>query len=65
MDVSGITNLAAGMAAQRNGQEIGIAVMKKALDVESSMANALIQALPPVTSANLPSHLGQHVNTVA
>lgn len=46
--------------------EIAAAVLKKANEVQATSAEALIQALPPTTpAANLPSHLGQNVNTTA
>jgi len=64
MDVNNIANLATNMAQARTGQEIGVAVMKKALDAEASGVMSLINALPPSTQ-NLPSHLGQNVNTTA
>lgn len=65
MEVNAIASLATSMEQAKTGQAIGIAVLKKALDAQSSSALALLQALPPVTSVNLPSHLGQTVNTVA
>jgi hypothetical protein len=42
-----------------------ISVLKKALDVESNTATALLNAIPAAPSANLPPHLGQNVNTTA
>ena len=49
--------------------EIGIAVLKKALDSQAQSAAALINALPQPdktpSSNNLPPHLGQNVNTTA
>ena len=65
MDVNGIASLATSMAAERNGQAIGIAVLKKALDIQSSSALALLNAIPAVPSVNLPAHLGQNINTTA
>jgi hypothetical protein len=36
------------------------------MDVQASSAQALIEAIPPATpAANLPSHLGQNINTTA
>jgi len=66
MNVSGIANLASSMAQAQTGQDIGIAVLKKALDAETSIAAGLIAAIPSVPSVtNLPSHLGRHINTSA
>jgi len=64
MDVNSIANLATNMAQERTGQEVGVAVLKKALDIQASGAMALINALPP-TPPSLPSNLGQNVNTTA
>lgn len=63
MDVGNIANLATSMALARTDQAIGIAVLKKALDAQASGAIALIAAIP--APQNLPSNLGQNVNTTA
>jgi hypothetical protein len=60
MDNSSIANLAVSMAQARTGDAVGIAVLKKAMDLQAQSALALINAIP-----NLPPHLGQNVNTVA
>jgi hypothetical protein len=65
MEISGIANLATRIDTARTNQEVGITVLKKALDVQATNAAALLQALPPVQPANLPRHLGQNVNTTA
>ena len=65
MDVSSIASLATSISTEKSGQAIGIAVLKKALDSEAQTASALIDSLPAPSSPNLPSHLGQNVNTVA
>ncbi len=62
MDVNGIASLSTSLAAIKSNQEIGIAVLKKAMDTERAGAAALIDAIP---SPNLPSHLGQNINTTA
>jgi len=64
MDVNNIASLATHMTQTRVNQEVGVAVFKKALDAQASSAMALIDALPP-TTPNLPSNLGQNVNTTA
>ena len=54
------------MAETGTRQAVGMAVLKKAQDIQSSTATALIEALPPVPAApNLPSHLGNRINTTA
>lgn len=65
MEVNQIAQLATSLATTTTNQAIGIAVMKKAMDVQASTATAMLEALPPATSANLPPHLGQNVNTTA
>lgn len=68
MDVSGIAQLASTIADTGTKQSVGIAVLKKAQDVQASSASAMIEAIPPVPSAsglNLPSHLGNTINTTA
>ena len=64
MDVNSIANLATNMAQERTSQAVGVAVLKKALDVQASSAMALIAALPP-TPQSLPPNLGQSVNVAA
>jgi hypothetical protein len=53
------------MATAETNQALGVTVLKKAIDIQASSAAALLEALPPVTSTNLPPHLGQNVDTVA
>ncbi|MCB5183876.1 YjfB family protein [Methylobacillus gramineus] len=66
MDINAIANVATELSATKLQQEVGISVLKKALDISSSNALALLQALPQLPSApNLPDHLGQNVNTTA
>ncbi len=66
MDVTGIAQLATGLADTGTKQAVGMAMLKKAQDIQSSTATALIEALPPVPSApNLPAHLGSRINTTA
>ncbi|MES2742186.1 MAG: YjfB family protein [Pseudomonadota bacterium] len=66
MDVTGIAQLSTSIAETGTKQAVGIAVLKKAQDIQSSTATALIEALPPVqSSASLPAHLGRTINTTA
>ena len=66
MDLIGIAQLSTTMAETGTRQAVGIAMLKKAQDIQASTATALLQALPPVQSAaSLPSHLGSNINTTA
>ena len=66
MDVSGIAQLSTTIADTGTKQAVGVAVLKKAQDIQASSAAALIEAIPPVPStSNLPSHLGNTINTKA
>jgi hypothetical protein len=69
MDVMGIAKLATTIADTGLRQDVGIAVLKKAQDMQAATAAQLLDAIPPVQSSapaqNLPSHLGNHVNTTA
>jgi hypothetical protein len=62
MDVSNIASLASNLAAQRTSNEVSLTVFKKAMDIQSSVATTLIDAIPKV---NLPANLVQNVNTKA
>lgn len=64
MDITNsVTNAFSGQAT---GDAVGVTVLKKALDMEAQNAAALIDALPqPPQAQNLPSNLGQNVNTTA
>jgi hypothetical protein len=55
------------MAEFSTNQAAGIAVLKKAMDLNAAGALALIEALPDASqsAANLPPHLGQNINTTA
>ena len=66
MDVAGIAKLATSIAETGNKQEVAMAVLKRAQQIESSTATQLIEALQatPATS-NLPPHLGTKINTTA
>jgi hypothetical protein len=65
MSVSGIASLATDLSNNAVKQDVGISVLKKALQAESATAATLIAALPTPPSANLPAHLGNSVNTTA
>jgi hypothetical protein len=65
MEINNIASLASATAALTTGDAIGVAVLKKALDIQAANALALIQALPPIPVPNLPAHLGQVIDTTA
>ena len=64
MDISSVSNASAALSQAPTGDAIGIAVLKKAIDLEAQGALQLIQALPEVAASN-PPHLGNGVNTFA
>lgn len=66
MDVTGIAQVATSIADTGTKQAVGVAVLKKAEDIQATSAQALIEAIPPVPSTpKLPSHLGNTINTTA
>ena len=66
MDVTGIAQLSTTVADTGPKPAVGVAVLNKAQDIQASSAAALSEAIPPVPSTpNLPSHLGNTINTKA
>ena len=69
MDVTGIAKLSTALTTAKTSEEVGTAVLKKALDLSASTASALIAAAaPPATpapTARQPAHIGQNINTIA
>jgi hypothetical protein len=65
MEVNTMARIGTAMEQTRAAQEVSVAVLKKALDAQSNAAVALLEALPPSASSNLPLHLGQNINTKA
>lgn len=66
MDVTGIAKLASSIAETGTKQDVGIAVLKRAQQIESATATQLIDALQATpTVQNLPPHLGNKINTTA
>lgn len=63
MDISGITDMATALSEMETRQEVGVSVLKKALQIEKNTAATLLAAIP--APPNLPAHLGRNVNTVA
>ena len=64
MDVSGIAKLATSIADTGVRQEIGIAVLKRAQQIESTTATQLLDAIKAPTP-NLPANLGRNIDTTA
>ena len=65
-EINSVANFATTQKSDETQDAVGIAVLKKAIDVQASTATALIEALPPATPAsNLPPHLGRNINTTA
>lgn len=58
MDLSSVS----GTAGAQDGTAIGIAVLKKVLDIETQAAMQLIQSLPQPTPASNPPNLGQNLD---
>ena len=59
---------ASAALAQNTSDAVGLAVFKKAIDIEAQGAMALISAIPQPpqqSAANLPANLGQTINTTA
>ncbi len=70
MDVSSVMTDAASHASKAQaGNAHGIAVLKKAMEVETDTAKQLIQSAAaadkPVPADKLPPNLGQNLNVVA
>jgi len=66
MDAMGIAKLATSIAETGTRQNVGIAMMKKAQDIQASTAAQLLEGLQAAAPAqNLPPHLGNHINTTA
>lgn len=66
MDVSSIAKVATSIANTGTRQEVDIAVLKLAQNIESAQATQLIDAIKAVPSTpNLPAHLGNTINTKA
>lgn len=65
-EINSVANFATIQKSTENQDAVGIAVLKKAIDVQASTTTALIEALPPATPvSNLPPHLGSNINTTA
>jgi hypothetical protein len=65
MDAAKIARLSTSIAETGNRQEVGIAVLKKAQQIQGAAAAQMVEALKETSAANLPPHLGNKVNTTA
>jgi hypothetical protein len=65
MDVNNIASMAVTMANQRTADALGIAVLKKALEIQASSAMALINAMERPAADSRPPHLGNTIDTQA
>lgn len=66
MDIMGIAKLSTSLADTGLKDDIGNTVLKRAEDLQASVATQLLDAVQSAAPApNLPPHLGQHVNTTA
>ena len=66
MDVSSIAKLATAITDTGTRQDVDVAILKRAQDIESATATQLIDAIQPAPSVqNLPAHLGSKINTTA
>lgn len=60
-----ITSSLSSMQESAVGNQIQVAVLKKAMDAQAQSALSLIQTIPQSGGTNSPPHLGQTVNTQA
>ena len=66
MDVMGIAQLSTSIAETGTKEAAGMAMMKKSQDIQASTAAQLLEGVTSMPSApNLPSHLGNIINTTA
>jgi hypothetical protein len=66
MDVTGIAKAASTIAETGTRHEAGMAVLKRAMEIDTATATQLIDAIKstPVVH-NLPPHLGTKIDTTA
>lgn len=66
MDVTAIAKLSTSIAETGNRQEVQAAVLKRAMQIEGATATQLIDAIKTAPAVqNLPSNLGNTINTTA
>jgi putative motility protein YjfB-like len=62
-NTSAVTNAVAG--AEANGDDVGVGVLKKALDSQAALGASLIDALPKPQQLATEGSVGRNVNTYA
>lgn len=60
MDISTAGSLSSSLAQMRTGDAVGIAVLKKAMEIQAAGALQLLAAIPQVSSN--PGHLGTQID---
>jgi hypothetical protein len=66
MDAMSIAKLSTSIAETGTKDAVGLAMVKKSQDIAASTAAQLLDGVTPMPGAsNLPSHLGNSVNTTA
>jgi hypothetical protein len=66
MDAMSIAKLSTSIAETGTKEAVGMAMMKKTQDIAASTAAQLLEGVTPMPGAsNLPSHLGNSINTTA
>jgi hypothetical protein len=66
MDAMSIAKLSTSIAETGTKEAVGMAMMKKTQDIAASTAAQLLEGVTPMPGAsNLPSHLGNSINTKA
>lgn len=63
MDITSMSGLSAALAQTGTADSAGIAVLKKAMDIQAQAAVQLIQSLPQVASN--PPNLGNNIDVKA
>ncbi|TCT22143.1 YjfB family protein [Thiobaca trueperi] len=61
---AGLTQLATSLSQNKLEGAVGVAVLKKAIDIQEQSAMQLIQSLPSATQG-LPAHVGTKLNVTA
>ena len=66
ISANGAVNAALAQQEVYSQQNVQVSMLKKAMDVQTEGALALINSLPtPPTSQGLPPNLGKNINTTA
>lgn len=66
MDAMSIAKLSTSIAETGTKEAVGMAMAKKTQDIAASTAAQLLEGVTPMPGApNLPSHLGNSINTTA